>query len=162
GDTERAAAAYKRALNASPGYAAAKLRLAFILGRQRQIEPALKTFQDAEDLYSASSDYEGITQTLYERASLLNRSSRSAEAMPVIEKALSVARTLGSVYHQVRLELIQSVAARNLGDISRADDLAQQAFETAISQNMDDLATSALIDLGNLFFAYRGNPESAE
>jgi tetratricopeptide (TPR) repeat protein len=152
-DTEAAAAAYTRALRLDPAYAAAKLRLGYILGRRRQVADALRTLEEAEQLYKASSSYEGVTQTLYEEAMLLNRSSRSAEAMPAIEKALAVARTVDNPYQQIRVQLAQGVAYRNLGDPARATGLAQQAIDAAIARDMDNLATSGLIDLGNSYMA---------
>ena len=159
--TDEAQAAYARALAAEPRYAAAKLRLGYILGRRGRAEDALKAFQEAESLYSGASDYEGVTETLLWRASLLNRLRRSDEAVPVIEKALAVARTLGSTSQQIRLQLLEGVAARNLGDPGRASDLAQHAVDDAIAQKMENLATNGLIDLGSSFFV-RGELEPAE
>jgi tetratricopeptide (TPR) repeat protein len=160
-DTVGAANAYERALKMDPRYAAAKLRLGYILGRRRKLDDALKAFQDAEDLYDASSNYEGVTETLYQRAMLLNRSSRSAEAMAVIEKALVVAGAVGNPYQKIRLQSAQGVAFRNLGDTVRASTLAQQSIDAAIAQRMDNLAAGFLVDLGNAFLI-RGDHASAE
>ena len=38
----------------------------------------------------------GVTQTLLERANLLDRRSREREALPIIEQGLAVARTVGN------------------------------------------------------------------
>jgi tetratricopeptide (TPR) repeat protein len=150
-DTDGAAAGYERALKINPGYAAAKLRLGFIYGRRRMLDAALQAFQEAEGLYSAASDQEGVTETLYERARLLNRSSRSEEALPVIEKALAIAFAVGNPYQQISLQLTQGVAVRNLGDPERAAAIARRAIDSAAAQKMDNLATNGLIDLGNSF-----------
>jgi len=160
-DTEAAAAAYERALKPDPRYAAAKLRLGYIQGRRRQVDAALQTFTEAETLYSASSDYEGVTETLLQKASLLNRSSRSAEALPIIEKALAVAATLNSASQQIRLELVEGVAVRNLGNAERAGAIAEHAVEAARAEKMDNVATGGLIDLGSAFLA-RGDWAPAE
>jgi tetratricopeptide (TPR) repeat protein len=160
-ETEAAAAAYGRALKLDPTYAAAKLRLGYIQGRRRQVDAALKTFAEAEALYSASSDYEGVTETLLQRANLLYRSSRAVEAMPVIEAAISVARTVGNRYQEIRLQQLQGTAVRALGDVDRAAALAQQAIDAAITENMDNLAAVGLVDLGNAFLV-RGDLKSAE
>jgi tetratricopeptide (TPR) repeat protein len=150
-DTGGAAAAYERALRIDPGYAAARLRLGFILGRRRDVEGALATFRQAEDLYRAASDFEGVTETLLQQATLLNRSSRSGEAIPLLDRALASAATVGNPYLQIRLQLQLGVAVRNLGDPAKAESLARQAIDTAIAQKMDNVATSAQIDLGNVF-----------
>jgi tetratricopeptide (TPR) repeat protein len=152
-DTNGAAAAYERALGIDPGYAAARLRLGYILGRRRDVPAALAAFRQAEDLYRAASDYEGVTETLLQQAMLLNRSSRSGEAIPILDRALSAAATVGNPYQQIRLQLQQGVAVRNLGDSAKAESLARQAIDTAIAQKMDNVATGALIDLGNVFLA---------
>jgi serine/threonine protein kinase len=161
-DTEAAATAYERALTLQPDYAAARLRLGFILGRRGgKDDLALKTFTEAENLYSASSDYEGITETLLQRANLLNRRNRAMEAMPIIDRALTVARTVGNRYQEIRLLLLQGVAVRSLGQTVRATQLAQQAIDTAEAANMDNLASSGLLDLGNSFLI-RGDLRFAE
>jgi tetratricopeptide (TPR) repeat protein/predicted Ser/Thr protein kinase len=160
-DTAGAAAAYERALKINPGYAAAKLRLGYIQQRRGENEQALKSFSEAESLYNAASDYEGITEALYQQANLLNRRSRAAEALPFIEKAMSVARAAGNRYQEIRLQLLESVAARRLDENARARELAQQAIDAAVAENMDNLATSGMIALGNSFLV--GNDlEAAE
>jgi serine/threonine protein kinase len=154
-DTAAAIAAYQRAVALDPSYSAAKLRLGFMLGRRAakdDLLAALNAFAEAERLYSASSDYEGVTETLYQRASLLNRRSRAPEALPVIDKALGIARTVGSRYQEIRLRLLLGTATRNTGDAARAAALAQQAIDQAVDENMDNLATSGLGDLGNAYF----------
>ena len=160
-DTAGAAAEYARAVKLDPGYAAAHLRLGVILGRQAKDEMALKEFTEAEKLYNASSDIEGVTETLIQKASLLNRRRRAAEAMPVIERALAVARAVDNRYQEIELLGWQGVAARNLGDNERASKLAQQAIDAAISEKMDNLATSGLLDLGTSFF-FRSEYAAAE
>ena len=160
-NTQAAAAAYARALKLSPGYAAAKLRLGYILGRRRQVDAALAAFREAESLYRASSDYEGVTEAQLQQAMLLNRSSRSAEAAPIIRKALAVAGAVGNSYQKISLQLAEATAARYLGDTAQAGALAQQAIDAALAEKMDSLATSGLIDLGNSF-VIAGDLASAE
>jgi tetratricopeptide (TPR) repeat protein len=160
-DTEGAAAAYERALKIDPGYAAAKLRLGSILGRRREVEEALAAFREAEKLYAAGSNYEGVTEALLQQASLLNRSSRSKEAMPVIDRALGIAATVENPYQQIRLRLLQGVAFRYLGDSTRAVEIARQTIEAATAARMDNLAATGLMDLGNSYL-FAGDPASAE
>jgi tetratricopeptide (TPR) repeat protein len=102
-----------------------------------------------------------VTETLLQRANLLNRRSRARDAMPVIENALMLAQTVGNRYQELRLQFLQGAAYRNLGDIARATERARSAIESAASENMDNLATSGLIDLGNSYLTV-GNYEAAE
>jgi tetratricopeptide (TPR) repeat protein len=162
--TDEAAAAYERAVALNPGYAAAKLRLGLIVGRRGRkddLSSALKIFTEAESLYKTSSDYEGVTETLLQRATLLNLRSRWNEALPVIEQAYAVALPVGNTYQQIRLQLLEGVVARNLGQTERAGDLARRAIDAAEAQKMENVATSGLIDLGNSFLV-GGDSEAAE
>jgi tetratricopeptide (TPR) repeat protein len=151
-DTEGAASAYARAVQLDPRYAAAKLRLGHILERRGRLDQALAMFQDAEDLYNASSDWEGVTETLIERANLLSRrSNRAAQALPVIEKALSTVRTVGNPYQEIILQLLQGVAARSLHQTAQALDLTRRAVDAAAAQRMENLRARGLNDLGNIY-----------
>ncbi len=160
-DTEGAVAAYERALRSNLAFAAAKLRMGLMQHRQGEDEAALKSFSEAEALYNAASDLEGVTETLYQRANHLIRRSRAADAIPIIEKALSKAHAVDSRYQELRLQLLQSTAARNLGQYARARELAEKAIEAAVSEKMDNLATSGMVNLGNTL-RNAGEFESAE
>ncbi len=152
-DTPGAAAAYERALTVDYGFAAASLRLGFIDGRRGDDANALQHFDDAERIYDAASDHEGVTEALYQRANLLNRRSRAAEALPAIEKALSVAHSLKNTYQELRLRLLEGSAVRNIGDVQRSVTMTKQAIEEAADARMDNLATSGLITLGNSYLS---------
>jgi tetratricopeptide (TPR) repeat protein len=150
-DTDAAAAAFGRALALDPSYAAAKLRLGFLLGRQGgKDEQALAAFGEAEGLYRTAGNLEGVTQTLLERANLLDRRNREKEALPVIDDGLMLARAVGNRYQEVRLRFIQATAVRDLGDTERAATLVREAIDAALAENMDNLAANGQIDLGNL------------
>ena len=160
-DTDAAEAAYRRALAMNPAYAAAALRLGFIQQRLGDDDPAEESFTKAEDLYKASSDYEGITETLYQRANYLNRRNRPAEAMQDVDQAIAKARAIENRYQEIRLQLLKSTLVRKQGDRNRAAELAEQAIESALNEGMDNLAASGRIALGNAFFA-KGEYDFAE
>jgi tetratricopeptide (TPR) repeat protein len=146
-----AAAAFTRAVTLEPSYAAARLRLGFIFGRQGgKDDQALASFGDAERLYRATGNLEGVTQTLLERANLLDRRNREKEALPVIEDGLTMARAVGNRYQEVRLRFIEATAVRDLGDTDRAATLVRLGIDAALAENMDNLAANGQIDLGNL------------
>ena len=151
-DTDAATVAYQRALTLDPSYAAARLRLGFLFGRQGgKDEQALAAFGEAEGLYRMAGNIEGVTQTLLERANLLDRRNRESEALPVIEQALASARAVGNRFQEVRLRFIQATAIRDLGDTTRAATLVAEAIDAALAENMDNLAANGQIDLGNIF-----------
>jgi tetratricopeptide (TPR) repeat protein len=151
-DTDAAAAAFARALSLDPMYAAAKLRLGFLFGRQGGRDAqALAAFGEAEGLYRSTGNIEGITQALLERANLLDRRNREKEALPVIGDALTMARAVGNRYQEIRLRFIEAAAVRDLGEAERATTLVRDAIEVALTENMDNLAANGQIDLGNTF-----------
>ena len=98
-----------------------------------------------------AGNIEGVTQTLLERANLLDRRNREKEALPVIEDALTMARAVGNRYQEVRLRFIEATAVRDLGETERAPRSCVTRIDTALAENMDNLAANGQIDLGNLF-----------
>ena len=151
-NSDEAATAFTRALTLDPSYAAARLRFGFIVGRQGgKDDQALAAFGEAEQLYRTTGNLEGVTQTLLERANLLDRRNREKEALPVLDEALTMARAVGNRYQEVRLHFIEATAARDLGDVERAATLVRQGIDAAMAENMDNLAANGQIDLGNLY-----------
>ncbi len=159
--TPEAIQSYRRAQGFSTKFAAPLLRLAVLLARLRRIPEALAQFDRAEALYNASSDYEGLTETLYQRATTLTRSGRSAEALPQIHRALAITATTANQDQRIRLMLLESVAYRNLDDTAKALSVSESAVQFAIEHGMQAIAGRGLIDLGNVFFV-RGEREPAE
>jgi tetratricopeptide (TPR) repeat protein len=162
--SDAAVAAFERALSLDGANAAAMLRLGYLFGRrggQNDLQLALRAFDAAEQRYASAGDYEGVTQTRLERANLFVRRSRQREALPEIEKASSVAHTVGNRYQEVRLLLLQSTALRDLNQSARAIELARRAIDIAAAENMDNLATNGQIDLGNIYLRL-GEYDTAE
>src|SRR6185312_5987803 len=103
----------------------------------------------------------GVTETLWGQANLLNRSGRAKEALPLIDRALADAKIVGSLYLEIRLELLQGVVYRSMGDHARAEEIASQAINRADQEHMDNLASKALVDLGNSYLD-RNDVKAAE
>lgn len=160
-DTEGAAAAYQRAIKMNPDYAAAHLRLGYVRQLRVEDELVLENFAEAESLYSALSDSEGITETLYQRANFLSRRDRTPEAMESIDQGIAFASMTKNRYQEIRLQLLKSSLFRKQNQDVQALELAQQAIDVALKERMDDLATRGMNDLGNVFFT-REDYESAE
>lgn len=160
-DTEGAAASYERALEMNPDYAAAELRLGFIRQRLGEDKLALQSFTEAENLYRALGYSEGVSESLYQRASFLNRRSRTAEAMEIIDEAIALVRAVDNRYQEIRLLLLQSAVVMKQGESVRASELAQQAIDAALKEGMNNLAAGGMLALGNAFFD-SGDFESAE
>ena len=66
----------------------------------------MSTFDKAEMLYQTLSNYEGVTNTLFQRGLLLNQVGKMPEAHTQFQKALDMARATGNHYQQI-LTLLQ-------------------------------------------------------
>jgi tetratricopeptide (TPR) repeat protein len=151
----------EQALKLDPGHAGAKLRLAVAVDRQGKRDAAQKLFAEAESLFNASSNYEGVGEALLQRAISLARANRTVEAEALINRALPLASSTGDLYHQIRLQLALALAYRNQGETAKSRDVAESAAKIAVNNRMDTPAAIGLLDLGAAY-QLRGEPESAE
>jgi len=151
----------EQALELDPSNAGAKLRLAVAVDRQGKREAAQKLFADAESLFNASSDYEGVCETLLQQAISLGRANRTPQAEALINRAIPLASSTGDLYHEIRLQLALALAYRNQGDTAKSSEVAEQAAKTAVDNRMDTPAAVGLLDLGAAY-QLRGEPESAK
>jgi tetratricopeptide (TPR) repeat protein len=159
--TDEAIEGYQHALGIDPNYAAAMLRLGYMLTRKGDFDRATNSFRNAERIFQVSSEYEGAVEAEIGQANMLIRSSRAGAALPLIDKALTTAQTIGSPFLVIRLELLKGVIYRSLGPPEKAEAILRQAIGEAEAQRMDNLASSGLVDLGNLYMTRR-DLDSAE
>jgi tetratricopeptide (TPR) repeat protein/tRNA A-37 threonylcarbamoyl transferase component Bud32 len=147
-----ALACYQQATRWQPQNPAAWLRLAVLCGRQRDQAKAAKAFEEAESLYRSHSNIEGVTEVLYQRATLANQLSQAAQARTLLQQALDMTRQTGNVSQQiVVLQQLGNIELR-AGNNQDAERLASQAIDLARANGLESLATRGLIDLGNAYF----------
>ncbi len=120
-------------------------------GRAARTNQALAAFGEAEHLYRTAGNLEGVTQTLLERANLLDRRNRENDALPVIDEALTMARAVGNRYQEVRLRFIRRPPSAISAIPSEPPRSSRDAIDAALAENMDNLAANGQIDLGNLY-----------
>jgi len=152
---------YQEATRLAPQEAAAFLRLGVACGVQQAYSCAFEAFQNAESLYQALSNYEGVTEVLYQRGFLLLDQGKLAEAGTELEKALQLARTTGNLPQQIRVLQALSSGAAFEGNIVRAKQQATEAIRLARDNGVESQVTSGLIWLGNAFL-FRGDYSDAE
>jgi tetratricopeptide (TPR) repeat protein len=143
--------AFQKVLTADPSEAGAQLRIATVYARQRKNDLAIKSFDQAETLFRAANNIDGVTETLFQRGVFLARANRSAEAIPALEKGISIARDTGDIHHEVRLQLALGVAYVNLGQTARAQQITEEGIKKAIDSKMEHAAAVGLLDLGNVY-----------
>jgi tetratricopeptide (TPR) repeat protein len=139
---------YERAIEIDSQYAAAHLRLGSLdaqEGRRAQAEVAL---ENAERLYRIASNPEGETESLLRRGSFLNDLGEVAAARGALERARSLASSMGSRYHEIRAQLQLTAVTASQGRLQDAELLATQAVDAARDAGLDTVAAEGLVELG--------------
>ncbi|MGO9259416.1 MAG: protein kinase domain-containing protein [Bryobacteraceae bacterium] len=141
---------YREAARRDPQLPAAFLRAGALYGRQLDPAKAGAAFDQAESLYRAHSNIEGVTEVTYQRGLLSNRLGRIGEARTALEKALEMARAAGNLQQQIPIMLGLSNVAFTEGDTAQAQQLATDAIGLARSNRLENLTTRGLASLGNV------------
>ena len=155
GEDKKALASYQRAMQLDARNPAVLLRLGQIEARHQNAAGAAEHFRRAEQIYQAASNYEGVTEVMYQRAAMLNRLERSAEARVQLEGALRILGTTGNLHQRLRVQLQLARIRRTAGDLVGAEQQVREALSMARSNGMESLATQAVLDLGNVHLARR-------
>ena len=140
---------------------AAWLRLAILYGRQMDQAKAAEAFAKAEPIYRGLSNFEGVSEVLYQRAVLANRLGKTAEARASLEQALELSRHIGSQAQQIVVLLALSAAEQRMSHFAEAQTDATEAIDLARANGMESLTTRGLVDLGNAYFL-KGDAENAK
>lgn len=148
-------------LRQAPAYAGARLRLAFLYARQRKNEAALESYQQAETLFRAANNFDGVVESLFQRGVFFSRANRNQEAISVMQQAFAIARDTGDMHHEIRLQMALGTAYANLGQTSQALEAVRKGIQQAEDNHMENAAAVALLDLGNVYFV-RGEENAAE
>ena len=152
-DADGAITAYREALRHDPQYAGAHLRLAVLFGRKRQLSEALKSLGQAEAIYKAMSNTEGLAEVHLWRGQILNLFGRAQDSRVELERALELARTpaAGNLHQQIRAMLQLGVSERIAERPVEAQRRANEALKLANDNGLENLATQGLIDLGHTY-----------
>lgn len=151
GGIDKAIESYVQATNLDNQSSAAYLRLGVLYGRQQNLAGAAASFDKADKLYQAMSNFEGVGEVLYQRGLLFNNRDKLSEARGELQKSLDLARNTGNTYQQIKALLqLSNVACTEL-DTPRAQAYATEAIDLARASGLENLTTGGLIDLGNAF-----------
>jgi len=151
----QAVAAYQEATRAESQSAAAFLRLGSLFVRQRDRAKAEAALDTAETLYKASSNTEGVTECLYQRARLATDPVRS---LALLDQARIGATVSQNDEQIIKIRLLASNRYLRKGDMHRAAKEAQDAVDQAEKSGLENLTTRGLIDLGAILFTNGGRP----
>ena len=156
---KEAVESYQEATRRQRQNPAAWLRLAILYGRQMDRAKAAAAFDEAAPLYRSLSNLEGLTEVLYQRATLANRLGQTSEAQAQLQQALEMCRSTGNLHQQI-LVLQQLSNTEHRGNGAKAQDYANEAIDLARANGLENLTTRGLIDLGNAYFV-KGEDDEA-
>jgi len=160
GIRSEARASYARAVNIDSQYAPAHLRLGSIDVLEGRSAEGLASLELSERLYKTASNAEGETEALLRRGEILHGLGRIPEARRAIERARTLAGTIGSRYHQIRADLQLSALAASGGRLRDAETLAAATVDAARTAHLDAVAAEGLIELATAM-QLRGEREAA-
>ena len=161
GDVKSAVGAFEEVARRDAQSAAAFLRLAILYGRRQEEAKAVAAFDQAQALYNAQSNFEGLAEAFYQRGAFLNLMDKLPEAEEQLRRALDLAVTTDNKPQQIKTLLQLGSVSYSTGETIRAEEYATRAIELARSEQLDNLTTNGLIDIGNTFFL-RGDYSQAE
>ena len=146
-----ASASYQRAITQDGQYAPAHLRLGAVEAAVSHMQNALHAFGEAERLYTAAANNEGLTEVLLRRGAALDATGDSKRARVDLERALSLATTTKSTGHRVRAQMALSSVIATEGKLSEAETMASAAVQDALAAGLDTAAAEGLLDLAATF-----------
>jgi tetratricopeptide (TPR) repeat protein len=148
-----ATAAFEAALREDASLAAAHLRLGRLAARGSDFGKAEGRFAEAERLYQASNNLEGVTEVWYQRAVMEVRRGRLAEAEALLGKAGDLAKATGNLQQAVAVRLQRVTVAMNQGRSQEVERVSAEALALARESGASILVTRAMIDLGATMLA---------
>jgi tetratricopeptide (TPR) repeat protein len=161
GRPDDAVKCYQQASQGAPQYPTPFLRLGVMYARMQDAQNAGKAFQQAESLYQASTDLEGVAETYYQRGVFANSQRDLRTAQTSLQKAFEIARTTGNPHQQIRTLLQLSIVAFERGNTQSGQQSAKEALGLARSNGIEHLTVRGLIDLGSAVFV-QGDYATAE
>jgi tetratricopeptide (TPR) repeat protein/predicted Ser/Thr protein kinase len=142
-------------------YATGYLRAGIIYHRKQQKDKATEMYDQAERLYRAGSNEEGVIEVLRQRGILYRDESKFDEAKAQFQQAFDASRTIGQEAQQITALIDLSYLHSQRGMFAEAENYATQAVQFAQQRQLENLATAGLLELGNSYSS-QGNVEKAE
>lgn len=162
GVLDKALENYLHSISANNGqYATAYLRAGIVYNRQQNADKAREFFDNAEQLYNAATNSEGVNEVRRQRGILLREKGKYEEARAQFQQSLEAARALGNEAQQISALIELSTLASVQGNTAEAFDKAQQAVAFAQEKHLENFVAGGLIELGNSF-SDRGDYADAE
>ncbi|HET9479968.1 MAG TPA: serine/threonine-protein kinase, partial [Pyrinomonadaceae bacterium] len=162
GNLDKALENYLKAIELNKGqYATAFLRAGIVYQRKGDTDKATARFDQAERLYQAASNNEGLNEVYRQRGILFRNNGLYDEAKKQFEQSLNAARSLGNEAQQITSLIGLSYLHSSRGLYAEAENYAQQAVTIAQQKNLENLAANGLLEVGNSY-STKGDLPKAE
>ena len=166
GNLDKAIENYLKAIELNKGqYATAYLRAGSVYNRNRKdaaaTDKASAMFDEAERLYRADSNTEGLIEVFRQRGILFREKGKYEEAKAHFQKAFDASRANGNEAQQIAALIDLSYLESKRGAIAEAENYATQAVSFAQQKQLENLTAGALLELGNTFSS-KGDLAKAE
>ena len=156
GKTDKAIENYQKAIELNNHqYATAYLRAGIVYLRKQDTNNAAPMLDEAERLYKAATNSEGLNEVNRQRGVLFRIKSDYDRAKAQFQTALDASRTMGNEAQQITALIELSFLASRRGLFSEAENYAQQAVAFAQQKQLENLTAGGLLELGNSFTAKR-------
>ena len=160
GNFVQAIANYSAAAKLDPQTPAAFVRLGVLESRRKHTPEASAAFAQAERLYKAASNLEGIAEVDFQRGNNANTQLRLDEARTDLSQSLQAAKAIPSPQLEIRALTRLSVTEYLSHNTDKSIQLANQAIALAQENGLDYWAIDGLVRLGNAHIS-SGNYEQA-
>jgi serine/threonine protein kinase len=162
GNLDKALENYLKAIELNKGqYATAFLRAGIVYQRKGDTDKAIARFDEAERLYQAASNNEGLNEVYRQRGILFRNNGQYDEAKKQFEQSLNAARSLGNEAQQITSLIGLSYLDSSRGLYAEAENYAQQAVTIAQQKKLENLAANGLLEVGNSY-STKGDLPKAE
>ena len=162
GNTDKALENYAKAIQLNSGqYATAYLRAGIVHNRKADSKSAHAMFDQAEQLYRAGSNNEGLNEVSRQRGIVFRNNGEYDKAQAQFQQSLNAARTIGNEAQQITALIDLSYLASRRGQVSEAESYAQQAVSIGQQKHLENLTAGGLLEVGNAFSA-KGDRTKAE
>src|SRR6185369_9941425 len=107
-----------------------------------------EAFDKAFDLFRLQSNPEGMAEALIQRGVLIKSKGDAANARATLQRALQIVQTFTNPSQETKTLLQLAAVSRMTGDNDAAERYAAQAKEISAANNLSDLYTQSVLEIG--------------
>jgi serine/threonine protein kinase len=144
---------YEAAARQDKDNPAAFVHLGILRSREQDASGGEAAFKQAETLYQATSNQEGLAEIAYQRGYAENVRGGSGLARTNLQTSLAMARQIPSVQLEIRALTQMSSLEYSAGNTDQAIQYASQAIQLARENELEYWSGDGLIRLGNAYLS---------